>query len=215
MSRFLRDVRVGIETAGTVGFASRILEEVTGRAYRRSRLIVIEQDVGAVTHVPRPGGVTVEPFEGDWVRVDPILTSRGRDRFSLRIEAGRHCLLAYRDGRVVGYTWISPEIDMEIEGLPLALPADAAYLWDLFVLHGQRSGGIGSALTSARLAYAREAGFRLGWRAISPTNRPSLRTAEKTGAVRILGEIEIRRSFGRTRFREARTGDRALLTATD
>lgn len=176
--------------------------------------MVIEQDLAQVTEVKAPAGVTVREFDGDWDAVAPILTSRGRRRFETRLAAGRPCLIALRDGRAIGYTWISPQIDREVEFLPLALPPTAAYLWDLFVISSERSAGIGSALTSARLAYAREAGFALGWRAISPTNRPSLRTAEKTGAVRILGEIEMRRRFGRTRFHEDRTGERALLTAT-
>jgi len=209
---FLRDLRVGRETAGFSALTSRILALTIERAFQNTRLIVIEQDLAEVTALEPPRGVTIRAFEGDWDAVEPILTSRGHDRFKTRIEAGRRCLIALRDERAIGYTWISPEIDREIEFLPLALPPNAAYLWDLFVILSERSEGIGSALTSARLAYARETGFTLGWRAIAPTNRPSLRTAEKTRAVRILGEIEARRRFGWTRFDERRAGGRALLT---
>jgi len=208
---FLRDLRIGRETAGFPALTSQILALTIERVFQNMRLVVIEQDLAEVAALETPPGVTIREFDGDWDAVESILTSRGRERFETRIEAGRPCLIALRDGRAIGYTWISPVIDREIEFLPLALPPNAAYLWDLFVILSERSEGIGSALTSARLAYAREAGFTLGWRAIAPTNRPSLRTAEKTGAVRILGEIETRRRFGRTRFDERRAGERALL----
>jgi GNAT superfamily N-acetyltransferase len=106
-------------------------------------------------------------------------------------------------------------VDPAVEGLPLALPDAAAYLWDLFVLRSERGSGVGSALTAARLAWAHERGFPLGWRVIRPLNRASVRTVEKTGEPRVLGEIRIARTFGPRRFSEVPSGDRPLLRESD
>ncbi|MFV1988457.1 MAG: N-acetyltransferase family protein [Gemmatimonadota bacterium] len=211
MKEFVSDVRIGIASVGVSSFLSHAGGQLIGPYFSRAHLMVIEQDLDATREVKPPAGVTVGVFDGDWDAAEGLLTARSRERFKRRAGAGRHCLVASRDGRIVGYTWISTEIVPEIEALPLALPETAAYLWDLFVPIGERSTGIGSALTSARMRHAAALGFRLGWRAISPKNRPSIRTAEKTGAVRVLGEIRISRRFGTTRYVEDRFEGRALL----
>lgn len=174
--------------------------------------MVIEQEIAEVTEVRTPTGVTISLFDGDWDGLDSILTSNLRMEFERRANVGRACLIARRGDRVIGYTWMSTSIDTAIEEIPLALPDDAAYLWDLFVVQSERGTGVGSALTSARLAWTKDQGLALGWRVIAPKNGPSVRTAEKTGAVRILGEIRIDTRLGRTRFSEERSEDRPLLS---
>ena len=208
----VRDLRVGRETAGTRELVSRVARGLAGRVYRRERYLVIEQRIDELIEARVPEGVRVSAFADEWDAVAPLLTSAVRRQFELRARSGRACLLAWRGDRVIGYTWMSTRIDPSIEGLPLALPDSAAYLWDLFVIRRERSAGIGTALTGARLAWTREAGFDLGWRAISPSNRPSARTAEKTGAVRVLGEIQALTRFGNSTYREQPFENRPLLT---
>ena len=207
----IRDIVVGVRTAGLGAFARQVRDTLTGHLYSNARLMVIEQRLQEITHRPSPDGVSIRRLEGDRDALAPILTSRARTRFDLRLDAGRVCLVAWRGEAPVGYTWISPTIDPSIEELPLALPDDAAYMWDLFVLRGERGSGIGSALTSARLEWGRDAGYAVGWRAISPDNRPSIRTAEKTGRMVVLGEIRVRRLRGKVRYEEERYTDRPLL----
>lgn len=218
ISSYVRDLRTlpadaltGWRTAGWAGLRSQVAIRTLDRIYFKLRYLVIEQDLSEVRAVRPPEGVGIVPSDGDRRRLDSILTSRARAAFDARIAAGRTCLVALREERPIGYTWISGRIDPEIEFLPLALPDDAAYLWDLFVIRSERGQGIGSALTSARLAAAKQLGYRLGWRAVSPTNRPSLRTAEKTGVVRLLGEIVIVKIHRRLVPREVRYGERAVL----
>ena len=210
-----RDIRIGVRTAGLSEFGSQVLAETIGRVHEQQRLLVIEQDLAVVREVRTPEGVEIEPFTGDWAGLSPIMTSRAMARFRKRFDAGRTCLLAHREDRPIGYTWISHSMDPDIEFLPLALPEDAAYLWDLFVIRGERGSGTGSALTSARLAAARSSGFKLGWRAISPDNKPSVRTAEKTGSVRIIGELTYRRALKRVNFSEDLYGERPILRTPD
>jgi len=192
----------------------RVVRARVSPLFARVRLVVIEQDTGAIAHVAMPAGVRIAPLEGtprEDAALDRLLTSGIRGDFAHRLAAGRECLVAWRGDRAIGYTWMSRTVDPAVESLPLALPDDAAYLWDLFVVRDERGSGVGSALTQARLAWAHDAGFARGWRAISPRNRPSVRTAEKTGAVRILGEIVVERTLGRRRFREVRAAGRPLL----
>ena len=218
ISSYVRDIRtlpadalIGWRTAGWTGLRAQLTVRTLDRIYFRLHYLVIEQDLGEVRSLGPPAGVVIEAAGGDWRELGSLLTSRGREAFDARIAAGRTCLVARRAGRPIGYTWISGRADPGIEFIPLALPPDAAYLWDLFVVRSERGRGIGSALTSARLAAAREMGYQLGWRAVSPDNRPSLRTAEKTGAVRLVGEVVIVKIHRRLYPREVRYGKQPVL----
>ena len=205
---FPRDSRIAWRASGWSGLKNLL---PYGRIYRGGKLLVIEQDLEKVQSVTPPGDIEIELFDGDVSRVSSILPTAKREVFKTRFAAGRRCLLAVRSSTVVGYTWLSPKIDTDIELLPLALPDDAIYLWELFVPRSQRGGGIGSALTSARLALAKEWGFRFGWRAVSPENKPSMRTVEKTGSSQVLGELSWYQLFGRFRAKEVRYGDKPIL----
>ena len=176
------DLAVAWRTDGRAGLRALL---PIGRLYIRRHFLVIEQELREVIEVAPPPGVEIEPAGEDCARLRPILRSRQLALFDRRLAAGRTCLIATREGRPVGYTWISERVDLALEHHPLALPPDAAYLWDLFVVKDERGSGIGSALVSARLALARSRGHRVGWRLGSPDNRASLRTAEKTGKVKI------------------------------
>ena len=206
---FPRDSRIAWRTTGWSGVKNLL---PYGRIYRGGKLLVIEQDLEAVHTVGLPADVEIELFDGDVSRLSSILPTATQEAFNARFAAGRSCLFASRGSSVVGYTWLSPEIDSDIEFLPLALPDDAIYLWDLFVPRSERGGGIGSALTGARLALAKQWGFRFGWRAVSPENRPSMRTVEKTGGSQVLGELSWYQLLGRLRAREVRYGDKPILT---
>ncbi len=221
ISSYVRDIRTlpadlltGWQTAGLAGVKTQFTARTLHRAFLKLHYLVIEQDLSAVRRLRPPEGVVIEQSDGERRRLDPILTSHNRESFDARIAAGRTCLFAHRGGRPLGYTWISDRVDPEIELLPLALPGDAAYLWALFVTRSERGRGIGSALTSARLAAAKALGFRLGWRAVSPANRPSMRTVEKTGADRIVGEVKITKILGRLYSREVPYGDQPVLRVT-
>jgi GNAT superfamily N-acetyltransferase len=103
----------------------------------------------------------------------------------------------------VGYTWLSPRIDPEIEQFPIPLPHEALYGWNLYVLPEERRSGIGSALTSARLQHSQALGYRLGWRAIDAGNRGSVGTVRNTGGegTRIVGRLRYVRVLGWARGR--------------
>lgn len=172
------------------------------RLFRRGRLLIVEQDLATVPHIPPPADVHIEPLLATQLgELEAVVGRRRLARLQRAAARGRVCLAARRPGRIVGYTWIAETMDRELDICALPMPPDAAYLLDLYVLPEERSRGLGSALVSARLRHARERGFQRAWRLIEPTNRASLRTLEKTSArgTRLLGELRTLKVLHRVR----------------
>lgn len=148
---------------------------------RHGHLLIIAQPLDSFRPVPPPRGVGItEATRSDWPALEAIATRRELNGFARRLAAGIVGLIAWRDGRPIGYTWMAERLLPFLTPCPFTLPPNAAYLFDLYVLPSERDEGIGSALVSARLELARARGFEEGWRMISPANRASLRTVEKT-----------------------------------
>ena len=221
LAKYARDVRTFPADAasawareGASGVWSEVLHRGFYRLARWSHSLVIEQDVALRKVRPAPPGVTIAPFEGEaWERLAPLATGRELALMAATGARGRACLVAWRGADPVGYTWCSDRMEPDIEVYPLPLPADAAYLWDLYVPPAERSGGIGTAIASARLDWAEAHGFRRAWRVVRHTNAASLRTVDKTsgGGSRVLGEMRylklLDRSFVKYRpYATARSG---------
>jgi GNAT superfamily N-acetyltransferase len=155
-------------------------------------LLILAQALDSFRQLPPPTGVRItEATTSDWPALDGMVTRRELNGFARRLAAGMVGLIAWRDNSPIGYTWITKRLLPSVTPCLFALPANAAYLFDLYVVPQERSGGIGSALSSARLELARAQGFEEGWRMISPANAASLRTAEKTAGsgIRIIEEL--------------------------
>jgi GNAT superfamily N-acetyltransferase len=159
---------------------------------RHGHLLILAQPLDSFRRLPAPGGVRITEATGsDLPALEGMVTRRELKGFARRLDAGMVGLIAWRDTRPIGYTWVTKRLLPSFTPCFFALPANAAYLFDLYVVPQERSGGIGSALSSARLEVARAQGFEEGWRMIAPSNAASLRTAEKTGrgGTRVVGEI--------------------------
>jgi ribosomal protein S18 acetylase RimI-like enzyme len=172
------------------------------RLYHRRAGLLFEEDLTRGNEAtPPPPGVEVRVLgDGDWPAVTRALTTRARRRIVSYMTPENTCFIAWREGRPVGFAWLS-EPSAERHELPIPLPRDVAYGWDLWVDPRERRHGVGSALVRARLAHARERGFPLAWRVVIETNRPALRTLERSsgGAVRVVGKIRYLTFLGRTR----------------
>lgn len=208
---FPADAALAWGQGGFGGLWEQFAERTVHRVFRCNRYVVIAQSLDDIKAVPPPPGVIIEAFacSDDWTALSGIATQRERASFRRMAERGRVCLVAWRGDRAIGYTWHSDHTDPEIESLPIALPPGAAYLSTLFVDPSERNSGVGSALVSARLRFARDRGFREGWRMIAPGNRASFRTVDKTGGrqTRIVGEVLSVKIFRRVyaRFRPRHT----------
>ena len=200
---FPADAALAYRNEGLRGAWKALARRTLHRVARAGRLVVFAQSVEGEAETSLPPGITIAPVkETDWPALATIVGQRELRRFRDLVDNGRHCLVAWRGERPVGYAWVAERVgpDVTIWPLPLEFPADAAYLWNLYVLPSERSNGIGSALAQARLRTARERGLREGWRMVAPSNGPSIRTVQKSGvdAPRIVGELRFIQLFTRT-----------------
>lgn len=189
---FPAEARRAYRVGGLSELGQLVADRTVHLVFRRDRMVVIAQPLDAIREVTAPAGVTItNATASDWDLLSGMVSARDVELFRARHAAGRTCLLAWRAGRPIGYTWFSDRMGPDVTACQLPLPPHAAYLYDLYVVPAERSSGVGSALVSARLTLARERGFSEGWRMISVGNAASLRTVEKTGGnqTRVIGEM--------------------------
>jgi len=203
----LRDLRRDAAITWSYGGVAAIWEALRARSvhwlYRRQVGILFEEDLAMVSRGTPPAGVEIRALsDRDWGPLAQTLTTRGLERIRRRTMPGRTCLIAWRGERPIGHTWLS-ERGGTPGSVPVPLPSDASYGWDLWVDPRERGRGVGSALAIARLEYARERGRRRVWRVVIPRNRPALRTVEKSsgGSARAIGRVTYVTCLGRRRTR--------------
>jgi ribosomal protein S18 acetylase RimI-like enzyme len=181
-------------------------QAVAGRSLHRlvqcGRLLIFSQSLNQRVDVEVPAGVRItRAVAADWPALGRLVGQREVERFGLLLARGRSCLIAWRDGKPVGYAWVAGQMgpDVSLWPLPVDVPAGTAYFWNLYVVPRERSSGLGSALAAERLRLAQEAGYREGWRMVAPSNGPSLRTVQKTATgTRLVGEIRFLQLLGCT-----------------
>ncbi len=207
---FPGDAALGYRLGGLRGAWDALAARTIDRVIRTGHLVVFAQTLDSAPEIPPPPGVVIRPIESrDWPALSKIVTQRSLGLFRALITNGRHGVVAWRGSEPIGYGWVAERLGPDVTACALELPPYAAYLLDLYVVPGERSNGIGSALASARIRIARERGFREGWRMISPTNAASLRTLAKSGAdTRMVGELRYVKVLAtvRTEFTPAPAG---------
>ena len=199
---FPADAALGYRREGIRGVWRAVATRSVDRVLRVGRLIVFAHSLDRKLDLSFPPGIRVTRATDEELKLlGPVAGQRDVSRFRALVKNGRHCLIAWRGDQPLGYTWVAAGVgpDIMMWPLPLEFPSEAAYLWNLYVLPSERSNGIGTALAQARLQLAKELGFREGWRMVAPSNRPSIRTVEKSGTgTRIVGELEFVHFMGRT-----------------
>jgi GNAT superfamily N-acetyltransferase len=198
LARYARDIATlpgdaatGYRNEGMRGVWHAVISRTVHRLIRTSRLTVFAHPLEHVPDVAPPAGITISRLRADQVEaLAPIAGRRDREHFRRLLALGCVGLVAWKDGRAVGYAWLGKEMRAEVALYPIELPAHAAYLWDLYVVPAERCGGLGSALAAERLRTARELGATEGWRMVAPDNTASLRTLRRTGLQpRVVGEV--------------------------
>ncbi len=164
--------------------------------YERGRFAVVEQDLDrALTSAPPPG-VTVEVAKDLGVLAD--LAPR-HVRSALARRETLRCVVAFSDGRAVGYDCWSLRLHPELDVMPVPLPAGTPWGHDIYVDPAARGMGIGMALASARIADIREHGFRRLRGLLEAGNVAARRTAERSVPHTLLGEAWFVKTPGRLR----------------
>lgn len=196
------DARLAYSHEGMRGVWKAVAARSLHRLIRTGRVIVFAQNIGYGPQIGPPPGVMIRVAGlSDRPAFASLAGEREGARFEQLLRNSRHCLIAWRGEKPVGYAWIADHAgpDVTFWPLPFGLPANAAYLWNLYVLPAERSTGIGSALAQARLRFARERGFEEGWRMVAPANTASLRTVRKSAAgTRVVGQVRFVQLLDRT-----------------
>jgi GNAT superfamily N-acetyltransferase len=200
---FPADAMLGYRLEGMRGVWDALAPRTIDRILYAGHIIIFAQRLDSAPEVSAPPGVDIRRIgEDDWPALAATVMQRNLARFRRLAATGHHGLVAWRGSQPIGYGWVAASLGPDVTACPLALPADAAYLWDLYVIPGERSNGVGSALASARVRIARECGFREGWRMISPSNAPSIRTLAKSASdTRVVGELRFIKIFNRMHAR--------------
>jgi GNAT superfamily N-acetyltransferase len=188
---FPGDAALAYQNEGLRGVWGAIAPRTIHRVVRASRLTVFAQPLHQIPNVEPPAGVSIAPLRLEQIPLlSRIAGELDRERFRRLLEIGCVGLVAWRGGRPVGYAWVATEMRPEVSQCPLDLPANAAYLWDLYVVPAERGSGVGSALASERLRAARGLGRTEGWRMITPGNTASLGTLRRSSAfTRVVGRM--------------------------
>ena len=188
---FPGDASLAFRLQGLRGVWDALRQRTVDRIVAAGHVVIFAQSLDSAPEIPAPEGVVLRPLSSDdWPALSSIVSQRDLSRFRILMAAGRHGVVAWRGSQPIGYGWVAERLGPDVTACPLALPADAAYLWDLYVVPGERSSGVGSALASARIRIARQRGYREGWRMIAPENAPSLRTLAKSATqTRKIGEL--------------------------
>lgn len=199
---FPADAALGFRKEGWNGVWQAFAPRLVYRVIRYDRLVVFAQPVDHLPEPPMPSGVSIQPLrEEDWPALRTLVGQRDLTRCRTLVAAGHAGLIAWRDGRPIGYAWVAARLGPEVTACSFPLPLYAAYLWNLYVIPAERGTGVGTALAAARLRTARDWGFREGWRTIAPSNGASLATLRKSGGsrTRVVGELRYLKVLGRMR----------------
>jgi GNAT superfamily N-acetyltransferase len=198
---FPADAALGFRKEGWHGVWLALAPRSVYRVIRFERLVVFAQPVEQPEQ-PLPSGVTIRRLaEEDFPALGALMGERELKRCRVLVNAGNAGLIAWREGRPIGYAWVAARLGPDVTACRFPLPSYAAYLWDLYVIPAERGTGVGTALAAARLQTARDWGFREGWRTITPSNGASLATLRKSGGsgTRVVGEVRYLKVLSRMR----------------
>jgi len=154
---------------------------LAGLGYRR--LYVLRRALSE----PIPGGPS-PPVSIDWLAPASVrdylamLPSADAAEIAARLAAGDRCLVARRQGRIIGSMWGSrTRAVSDWLGRELPLAADEAYQFDAYTSPSWRGLGIAPALSLAWLKLLREEGCAAAVRMTLPENVAALRAHAKAG----------------------------------
>lgn len=184
---------------GWPGIVRREIHSKRLKLYGKTRMVFLVDDLeNPPPRLPAPEGTRIAPYAGeDWEAFRRIAGPEQRRKYAKRIREGRLLLVAWRGDDPVAVTWITERATMRLDGLALDLPAGWAYAYGLLVRPDARRGGLGTALTNARVHHARDLGFRRLCRVIRVRNVGALKSAAKArGSTTPAGELFLYQALG-------------------
>jgi GNAT superfamily N-acetyltransferase len=171
------DIHRAWRTDGAHGAWQEIAERTVYRVARTGRYDLYDRELAGVRVLPPPAGVEVRMLApSEHSLLHHMMTRRRRAQLD-RGGPPRIVCAALRDGRVVGYSWWTYELDVLMSLEPLALPADGVFHGYVHVDRAERHRGLANALISAGEDYLRAQGARVCWFLSSTSNVVGARTS--------------------------------------
>jgi ribosomal protein S18 acetylase RimI-like enzyme len=110
-------------------------------------------------------------------------------RFAKKMEAGEVCVIAIREGRIVGFGWVGFPDGPAIRETPLKLGPKEAYAWAGYVSSPYRSYGIATAMGLTLWHWLQEQGYERVLTVVERRNRPAIEWARSAG-LEIVAELD-------------------------
>ena len=154
------------------------------------RRFVVEADLTRLAEMTMPDQIEVRVFlANDWALLGDLARERLAPQFDCAADAGRICLVAWRQRRALGYAWFSPKVEGEHEDYDLPLPSDAMYISQLYVAPDEQPREVAAALLGAGLRLWRDRGFRRTWVILHPNRLTSLCPVATLAPSKVLGTV--------------------------
>ncbi len=200
-----------LEERGTAGrsAAHTLHRAVIGAHWVRSRQpqLVLERELsGALPRIALPAGITIAPYDGlSPASLAGIWTSTQAARMGAhlhrRIRGGMFCLAAWEEGRIVAYDLIGPTGAEDVATRP-----GTCFGLGLYERRASRRRGIGLALLSASLPYARDLGFARQATIVLERNLPMIAALTQVLGFAVTGRAERRERLGHVTWTWRRHG---------
>jgi hypothetical protein len=172
-------------TNSVLYWLSRVLHRASGGRVRLLRYLLVAQPIGDNDLTPGHRGRGIEVIEADHHSI--LVTDFGRPAAVIaeRLRIGSRCLLAHKDGRLVGFQWFTtghyPED--EVRCLFELRPEDhCAWDFDIFVKPEARTQPVFLRLWDGCNARLRADGVSLSLSRINAFNAASVRAHARMGA---------------------------------
>lgn len=164
---------------------SRVLHKTSGGRAQLFKYLLVAQPVTEQENTPARRGRGIEVSEADSGTI--LATDFGRPAAVIaeRLRNGSRCLLAYKNGQVVGFQWFTAHsyFEDEVRCLFELCPDDrCAWDFDIFVMPEARTQPVFLRLWDACNARLRTEGFTLSLSRINAFNSASVRAHARMGA---------------------------------
>lgn len=158
-------------------------ESLRTLAYKRVEYIVFTRSLEEDLPIPDP----TLPFVFRFLKNEDLSSQRDfflpseRERFRTWLKHGRICLGVFDRSRLIGYTWLSGEVDPKIEGVRLRLGPGDVYFGDVLVSPAFRRQGIHTQAAIYRMHYAQKQGYQRAVGIVARKNTPAINVVIKIG----------------------------------
>ncbi len=192
----------GPSALGSIGQLTSLGRKVFNQTYHKIKFHILVRDLSTpLPEFPLKHGLFFRRISaGDQVNLENFWIKEVREYksqvFKKRLETDVVCLAVMDGDRVVAIDWFSHHRAVETElGLVVEMTPEVCYGYDLHEHPDYQSQGLGLALLSYTLKFAREMGYRKQYAIVHEHNHKMLSVSTQLMGMKKVGEIEVARVF--------------------